>query len=195
MPKYMDDFDLVLRPLAHACMLCVLGITKYLGGSWISFALGVLIVGTTGLLLPTDKPHHSHLKIGLRFLREIRAWAWPYRLACCVVLVGSVAMIDAYVAGANLGRQFNVNLIPVFLSSLFLGPSVTFVTYVLIALVVDYFVIFPRGSFEIGTVRDAGYLLMFIVLAWLVIMTPQMLYKASILNKARSKRMRRAEFF
>lgn len=194
MAKYVDDFDLILRPLAYACMLLVVGVTKVLGGSWVAFALGIMVVGAASLLLPTDKPQDSYRIIALTWLRTIRSWRWPYRVACSVVLAGCVTAVDAHVGGANLGRGFNVSLIPVFFSSLFFGASVTFVTSVLVLLAVDYFVIPPQNSFAIVSFQDAADLLIFVILTWVVSMAPQMLYKSSILDEGRWKRLRRAQF-
>jgi K+-sensing histidine kinase KdpD len=180
--------------MAYVYTLLVVGVTKSLGGSWIAVLLGVLIVITSSWILPSDLPQNQAGNKVLVIFSAIRTLPWLTRFACGVLLVIGIAELDRHVDGFNLGRRFNVYLIPIFLSSLLLGPSVTFVLGIMCLLAVDYLVIPPFDSFAIDTMRDFVHLVIFSILVTTVFMIPQLLYRSSVLDQERRDRLRRIWF-
>jgi K+-sensing histidine kinase KdpD len=185
MANYTTDFDSVLRTWSYFAALFVLGATKLLGGSWVGFVIGIVIVHFTYRLLRGDFSKISFVKQWLAAIRLIHSWSLPVRFICVILLVGGNVAADVYFGGFNLGREFNLYLTPIFFSSLFFGGGITVWTWLFCLLAVYYFDIPPRYSFAIDSVQGILHLVVFIILCGIVFVIPKLLLASAELANAK----------
>jgi K+-sensing histidine kinase KdpD len=181
------NFDNTLRVWAYAGALIVLSTTKLLGGSWIGFVAGLIIVHFTYKLLRGNFSTNRFTRACLAILRSAQNWPRPIRFACGFLLVVADVALDIHLNGFSLGRGFNIYLVPIFFSSLLFGSEVTVATWVFSLLAVFYFDIPPRYSLSIAGVKEIVDLLIFIILAGIIFVVPKLLIASATLANEKRK--------
>jgi K+-sensing histidine kinase KdpD len=158
-----------------------------MGGSWLGFMVGFIIVHFTFQLLRSGFSKNSFVNQWLTKIRPIHSLPLPVRFVCVVLLVGVDVAIDIYSGGFNLGREFNLYLIPIFSSSLLFGAGITVWAWLFCLLAVYYLDIPPRYSFAIASVQDILHLLVFFILCGIVFVIPKLLFASAELANAKQE--------
>jgi uncharacterized protein VirK/YbjX len=187
-PAESNNFDRVLRALAYTGAILVLTVTKLFGGSWSGFAIGLCFVQLTywlfrGNLSPSFARH-------MVALRRVRDWPLPVRQMLAACLIGTAVAIDVYLGGFRLGRAFNVYLLPLFVTSVFLGRGVALTVWLGCLSALYYLDLPPRFSFELEAIENLAELLVFTVLAGIVYAVPKLLETSIDLSLANQPRRR-----
>ncbi|MCG2633020.1 DUF535 family protein [Bradyrhizobium sp. WYCCWR 13023] len=181
--EIVTTFDATLRTLAYAGSLLVLSIDKILGGSWLGFAIGAMLVQFTYWLLNDNISRGTANRI--MAIRQVRGWPTAIRALLAALIVGADIAIDVIWGGHSLGRTFNLYLLPMFLTSLFLGGRVALTVSLFCFLAVYYLDIPPRYSFALTSIESAAHLVVFIILAAIVLVVPKLLFAAAELAAAK----------
>ena len=167
----------------------VLTVTKLFGGSWTAFVVGLCLVQLTYWLL------RGNLSAGFAThivaLRRIRSWPLPVRQLLAIAMIGATVMIDVYQGGFRLGRAFNVYLIPLFMTSIFLGRGVAFTVWLCCLGAIYYLDIPPRFTLQLESFENVLELLVFAVLSGIVYTVPKMLESSIELSLAKQGRARK----
>lgn len=179
------SFDVTLRTFAYVGSLLVLSIDKMLGGSWLGFAIGAMLVQFTYWLLNDNLSHGIAKRITA--IRQARRWPIAIRMALAALIVGTDIAIDVMWGGHSLGRTFNLYLLPIFLTSLFLGGRVALTVALFCFVAVYYLDIPPRYSFALTSIEGAAHLVVFVILAAIVLAVPKLLFGAAELAAAKKQ--------
>ena len=174
---------LLFRGAAYVLALGVVGTDKLLGGSWLAFLAALLLVGATSLTLPMRATKNSFHKKSLAALQTIRFSPWWLRLACAVLAIVAASALDQQIGGSMLGRGFNIYLISVFLVSFFFGLPLAILTWLLSFLTAYFCLIPPRYSFEIGTLKDFGDLMIFFYLGLITAAVPTLIRASAVVDE------------
>lgn len=167
------DFDKAVMALAYAGAILVLIITKLFGGSWLGFAIGLFLVQLTYWLFRGNLS--ASFARHMIALRRIRAWPLPVRQMLAICLIGAAVATDVYLGGFRLGRAFNVYLLPLFVTSAFLGRGVALTVWLGCLSALYYLDLPPRFSFELEALENVAELLVFTVLCGIVYAVPKLL--------------------
>lgn len=178
MGKYTTNFDLIMRNAAYLAAIAVLGVTKLMGGTWTAFLIGIALTDLSYRALLWDFSRYGVLD-WRSIRRQIQSLSLPVRFILALLFVGFDVWADIYTGDYELGREFNLYLIPIFFSSLLFGTRVTAATCVLCWLAVCYYDIEPRYSFAIESITDA---LIFVLLSAVVFLIPQLLIASAELT-------------
>jgi uncharacterized protein VirK/YbjX len=176
-------FDRTLRTFAYLAGLFVLSVSKFFGGSWAGFALGLLMLQAVYWLLGAI--HSNRVTRRIDALLSVAGWPFVVRLVLGVCLSLAVIWIDVYSGGFAVGRAFNVYLVPVLLTSVLLGRGVAVTVFVISLLALYYLDIPPRFSFEFQSAENVVQIVVFALLAALIFVVPKLLLASIELRKAR----------
>lgn len=181
MGKYTTNFDNTLRVWAYIAALIVLSTTKFFGGSWFGFGIGLALVHLTYKLLRGDFSTVGFIRQCMAKLRSIQSLPRPIRFALGLLLVAGDVALDIHSNGFSLGRGFNIYLVPIFFSSLLFGSEITIATWAFSLLAIFYIDVPPRYSFSVGGVKEIIDLLIFFILAGIVFVIPKLLIASAVL--------------
>ena len=169
----------VFRGLAYILAAAVGLVDLALGGTWLGLLAGVGRVAVASLLLPTSIPKDDAL--GRLSIAIYNSLYWPVwaRLGCVSLAVAGIATLDFSFDGLALGREFNLFLIPVFLSSLLFGMPLAIVTWLLSFITAYFCLIPPRYSFELGSPKDFTELVGYFYLGLITLAIPVLIRASS----------------
>jgi K+-sensing histidine kinase KdpD len=167
----------VFRIAAYIVAIGVAGSDMLLeGASWAILAAAGLVAAAC-FIFPARAPEDEFRKKILATLRFVRFSSVWMRLGCAIFLILIVSVLDYY-GRFELGREFNIFLLPIFLASLLFGLPLAILTWLLSFIVVYFIVIPPRYSFEISELKEFAELVGFFYLG-LMILTVPVLIRAS----------------
>ena len=178
---------LIFRGAAYILALSVVGMDNSLGGSWFAFPVALLIVGAASLTLPLKAPKNKFHQQLLAALQKFRLSPWVFRFACAVLAIVGASALNQ-IGGSIVGRGFNIYLVPIFLVSFFFGLPLAILTWLLSFLMAYFFVIPPKYSFEIGTLKDFGDLVLFFYLGLITAAIPTLIRASAVLDEGHSKK-------
>jgi hypothetical protein len=176
---------LIFRGAAYVLALCVLGTDELLGGTWIAFLAGLLLVGAATLVLPMRVPKNNFQKTILAVLQSFRFSPWGFRLGCAVLAIVAASVLNEQIGGSVLGRGFNIYLIPIFLVSFFFGLPFAILTWLLSLLTAYFCLIPPKYSLEIGALKDFADLMIFFYVGLITAAIPTLIRAASAADEGR----------
>jgi K+-sensing histidine kinase KdpD len=100
--------------------------------------------------------------------------------------VAGVAALDYYASGFNrLGREFNIFLVPIFLSSLLFGLPLGILTWLLSFVTAYYCLIPPKYSFGIYSPKDLANLIGYFYLGLITLAIPVLIRASSAADAKR----------
>jgi len=179
------NFDDAIRAIAYVGAILVLAVTKLFGGSWLGFAMGLLLVQVTYWLLRGNLSVTFASRIVT--LQNIRSWPLLVRYVLAALMIGAVVLADVYFGGFRLGRAFNLYLIPLLLTSIFLGRGVALTVWLCCMSALYYLDIPPRFSLDFQSLENVLELLVFTALSGIVFAIPKLLEVSIELSRAKPR--------
>src|SRR6266436_5958601 len=161
----------VFRIAAYVAAIGVAGSDMLLAGTWWTILAVTGLVAAACFIFPARAPQNEFRKKILAALRLVRFSSVWMRLGCAVFLILIVSVLDYYVR-FELGREFNIFLLPIFLVSLLFGLPLAILTWLLSFIVVYFSVIPPRYSFEISELKEFAELFGFFYLGLMTLTVP-----------------------
>jgi K+-sensing histidine kinase KdpD len=157
---------------------------KYLGGTWWSLLVALIMIGIVSFVYPIDPPRDRIRRLALARLNRIREWSFFGRLTWALLGVGAATVLAAHVSDPQIGKEFDIFLIPMFLVSFLFGLQISIVTWVVSAFAFYYFVIPPKDSFWIYSLSDFANLLGYFYLGLVTLAIPELLRVFSFASRA-----------
>jgi hypothetical protein len=171
----------IFRSAAYLAAIGVVGTDNLLGGGRWAILVAISLVAATNFILPVAPPEDNLRNGILTALHMIRCRPWRTRLACAILMVVGVSALDYYVGGSILGREFNLYLIPIFLTSLLFGFPLAILTWLFSFLTVCYLAILSRISFF--SLEDFADLVGFFYLGLIALAIPVLIRSSSVADE------------
>lgn len=166
------------RPIALVAAFAVVATNWLLGGRWLSILIGLGVVAATCLILPARLPSDRVRLTIMRILQVAHAWPLWLRLGCGVLFVLAGSLL-ASSTRLPVGSEFNLYLVPIFLSSLLFGLPVAVATWLLSFAVAYYYLIPPQYSFQILSLKDFALTIGYFYLGLLALAIPALVRASS----------------
>ena len=166
------------RPIALVAAFAVVATNWLLGGRWLRILIGLGVVASTCLILPARLPSDRIRLTIMRILRAAYAWPLWLRLGCGVLLILAVSVLTNSTR-LPVGSEFNLYLVPIFLSSLLFGLPVAVATWLLSFSVAYYYLIPPKYSFEVLSLKDFALTIGYFYLGLLALAIPALVRASS----------------
>jgi len=179
----------IFRSIAYVTAFGIVGTDKLLGGTWWAIPATAILLLVASFIFPARPPKDRLRKKILVMLHAARDSSFRIRFACTVLMVVGVSALDHYLVGIDIGREFNLYLIPIFVASQLFGLPLAILTWLLSLLAVYYCVIPPRYSLEIGSVKDLETLIEFFYLGLLALAVGMLMVATSISPRERISEM------
>jgi hypothetical protein len=176
----------VANSVGAAGGLLVGSITFGMGAPWWSLPLCAVLGLVIGRLLPTgnsDGDAPARLASALRICRSLPLWD---RIAMSALLVASATAVDIGFKHVDILTAFYLYLLPIVFAQLLFGTRCGFAAAFVSLVSIYYFVIPPKNSFAVQSLREAGLICAFAVLAFVTSATLAVL--ADIARAARHER-------
>jgi hypothetical protein len=146
------------RVLAFLAPMSLAGINKFLGGSWWAFPIAFAIVFAGAIALPSRFPKSGWRRELLLALCRARTWPWRMQIVAAVFVLAGTVALDYYWSGASLGRSFNLFLMPIIVSGLLFGLTISLAVWLVSIPIVLFCVIPPEYSLNISDLKDVAIL-------------------------------------
>ncbi len=172
----------VFRIAAYVAAIGVAGSDMLLAGAWWTILAVTGLVAAACFIFPARAPQNEFRKKILAALRLVRFSSVWMRLGCAVFLILIVSVLDYYVR-FELGREFNIFLLPIFLVSLLFGLPLAILTWLLSFIVVYFSVIPPRYSFEISELKEFAELFGFFYLGLMTLTVPVLIRASAAVDE------------
>ncbi|SDJ64756.1 MULTISPECIES: DUF4118 domain-containing protein [Bradyrhizobium] len=169
---------LIFRSLAYILAAAVVGSEKILGGTALALFATIISVMVGGYLFPANRPRNNLRKAIYGRLSRISSIRWRRRLVWAILMIAGVAFLNGYVGGDSLGLEYSFFLIAIFIASLLFGMPIAIAAWLLSFLLVYYFVVPPKSSFEIGSIKEFADLIGYFYLG-LAMLAIAVLFRAS----------------
>jgi hypothetical protein len=143
------------------------GITFLLGAPWWSLPLGAAAGLLIGLLLAawnSNANAPAPLLAALRVCRELPLWD---RLAMSALLVVTASAVYIGLKDLNILTAFYLFLLPIVLAQLLCGARCGVTAAFVSLIAICYFVIPPKNSFAVQSMRELGLICVFALLAFI----------------------------
>lgn len=170
----------IFRGLAYIAAIGIVGTDHLLGGAWWTILAAIALVAATSFILPVKRPKNRIRNGILETLHTIRYSSWWTRLACATLMVVGVSALGHYVGGFRLGREFNIYLIPIFLTSFMFGFPLAILIWLFSFVAVYYYVIPPDDSFALNSVKDFADLIGFFYLGLITLAIPVLIRASAV---------------
>ena len=148
----------IFRGVAFALAVGVAGSDMLMAGAWWAILAAGAPVVAACFLFPATAPKDDFRKNALMALDAIRSSPVGLRVAFVIILILACSVLDFY-GRFELGRQFNIFLIPIFLASLLFGLPLAILTWLLAFLAVYFCVIPPKYSLVIAQPKEFAELI------------------------------------
>jgi K+-sensing histidine kinase KdpD len=172
----------VFRIAAYIAAIGVAGSDMLLAGAWWAILAVTGLVAAACFIFPARAPQDEFRKKILAALRIVRFSCVWMRLGCAIFLILIVSVLDYYVR-FELGREFNIFLLPIFLVSLLFGLPLAILTWLLSFIVVYFNVIPPRYSFEITELKEFAELFGFFYLGLMTLTVPVLIRASAAVDE------------
>ena len=169
----------MFRSAAVILTAVVAGTNLWLGGSWRGFLVAILLVAVSCFILPANDPIDSARRGISVGIYRVKSWPGWVRICCAMIMVAGIAVLDFMAHGLELGREFNLFLLPIFLSSLLFGLPVAILTWFISFLTTYFCLIPPKYSFEISSLKDFAGLLGYVYLGLATLAIPALIRASS----------------
>jgi hypothetical protein len=141
------------------------GITFLMGAPWWSLPVCAAAGLLTGLLLPAwSCSSNGPAPMALRVCRSLPLWD---RLAMSALLVVTVTAVYISLKDLHILTAFYLFLLPIVLAQMIFGARCGITTAFVSLTAIYYFVIPPKNSFAVQSLRDLGLICAFAVLAFI----------------------------
>ncbi|MGY3346701.1 uncharacterized protein VirK/YbjX [Bradyrhizobium sp. USDA 4459] len=173
-PVESSSLGTLLLILALGLAVGVLAETGRLGGTWIGFGIGLVFVVLTYWILKGKFPEQTRARIsGILWLRKRPT---ILRVAGASLILALAIAIDVKWGGTYaLGRAFKLYFVPVFVSSLCFGTTITLGVMVCAVAAINYLHLPPVYSFSFSSWADLKDMLDFLAAASLVLLIPRLI--------------------
>src|SRR5262249_34787344 len=160
--------------------VAVAAINTIFGGTWQAVGVAGVFVYLLIALLPDKAPLNPLQRMTVKTFRALRSLPQLARFAAAIFFVGAIVIFSYSEPTFNLGRNFNLFLLPILFASLFFGSRIGALALIASILTAFYCVIPPQFSFVLNSRRDFAYVIVFAYLGAIAWAIPILIFESSV---------------